>query len=258
MTGRAAVLDEWDFYPCRVDDANASISLNLWFERAAPLPSADTLYWVRFHMRDIGPHGMGTSTEADILDPIADQLVTRAEELGCYYVGRLRSDGLWSLFLYGPADQLDPLRVLASDSKELDSRQVELGSKHDPGWDYYRGFLLPSDERRQWMQDRRTVEVVEQHGDPLLEPRLIDHWAYFPTAEGRETFISEARSEGFEIDEPLYVEDRERPYGGRVHRVDRVDLEAIHEVVMKLFGIAERAGGRYDGWETVVLTPESN
>lgn len=88
--------------------------------------------------------------------------------------------------------------------------------------------------------------------------RLIDHWAYFSTSEGRETFISEARSEGFEIDEPFDVEDRKRPYGARVHRVDHVDLESIHEVVMKLFGMAERAGGHHDGWETVVLKPESN
>lgn len=258
MTLAAAVLDEWDFYPCQVNDADASISLNLWFERAAPLTSADTLYWVRFHMRDRGPHGMGTSTEADILNPMADQLVARAGQLDCYYVGRLRSDGVWSLFLYGPADQLDPLRALARDGKELDNRHVEVGSDLDPDWAYFREFLLPSDERRQWMRDRRTVEVLQQHGDPLLESRRVDHWVYFPTTEGRETFLSEARGEGFAVDVPFDDPDSERPYGARVHRVDSVDLEGIHEVVMKLFGIAERAGGLYDGWETVVLKPEPN
>lgn len=180
MTLAAAVLDEWDFYPCQVNDAVASISLNLWFERAALLASADTLYWVRFHMRDRGPHGMGTSTEADILNPIADQVVARAQKLDCYYVGRLRGDGRWSLFLYGPADQLDPLRALVNDT----NCQVEVGSEQDPAWDYYRGFLLPSDERRQWMKDRRTVEVLQLHGDPLLESRRIDHWHTFRPPKG--------------------------------------------------------------------------
>ena len=46
------VPDEWDFYPCRVDDAPASIFLNLWFEKKAPVTSADTLYWLRIQMLD--------------------------------------------------------------------------------------------------------------------------------------------------------------------------------------------------------------
>jgi hypothetical protein len=258
MTVGAALQDEWDFYPCRVEDAAASIALNLWFERVAPLPSADTLYWVDFHMRDVGPHGMGTAAEAEVLDPIADQIVAHAEKLGLLYVGRLRGSGRWSLFLYGPPEQLESLRALARDGEALDNRQVDAGSQHDATWAHYREFLLPSDERRQWMKNRRTVEVLEQHGDPLVEPRLIDHWAYFRTAEGRQVFVSEAAREGFSIDAPFDASGSARPYGARVHRVDRVDLEAIHEVVMKLIGLAQQAGGGYDGWESVVLKPEPN
>ncbi len=38
----------------------------------------------------------------------------------------------------------------------------------------------------------------------------------------------------------------------RVSRVDHVDLESIHRVVMTLVAAAKRHGGDYDGWECPV------
>jgi len=258
MTVGFPVLDEWDFYPCRVDDNDASIFLNLYFERAAPLPSASTLYWVRFEMRDVGPHGMGTAAEAEILAPIADRIVERGRALDFYYVGRLRSDGLWSLFLYGPAEHLETLRALATDNNKLDGRRVDVGSKEDPDWRYYRDFLLPSPERRQWMSDRRTLEVLHQHGDPLLEARRVDHWAFFPTAAARQNFITATARNGFASEDPFDDAEGTLPYCARVQRVDPVDLEGLHAVVMRLCDLAGQAGGKYDGWETVVLAKPPN
>src|SRR5262245_10184073 len=91
------VKEEWDFYPCQVDHAPASISLNMWFEKVAPLRSAKTLYWLRIQMRDQAEHGMGAPGEAEILHPIEDALAERARAIGLYYVGRLRNDGSWQL-----------------------------------------------------------------------------------------------------------------------------------------------------------------
>jgi len=40
-------------------------------------------------------------------------------------------------------------------------------------------------------------------------------------------------------------------------RVDPVEHEAIHAVVMQLVELAEDHGGEYDGWETFVLEPDA-
>jgi hypothetical protein len=252
MSSDGEAEDEWDFYPCRVDDAPASIFLNLRFENVSPERRPDTLYWLRIEMLDKDEHGMGSASEAEVLYPVEDQLTEGARARGFVYVGRLRTDGLWKLTFYGPNDRLDVLRALAKDVGGLDGREVETGSKADPGWDYYREFLLPDAERRQWMQDRRLVDLLQENGDPLQVPRRVDHWLYFPNADARKSFVNDAAREGFAIEQLIDEPTNEYSCGARVHRVDSVELEDIHKVVMTLYRSAEEHDGCYDGWETRV------
>jgi hypothetical protein len=248
--------EDWDFYPCRVDDAPASIFLNLRFAKVSSEQRADTLYCLRIKMLDKGEHGMGSASEAEVLYRVGDQLTDRAKASGFLYVGRLRTDGRWQLTFYGPSDRLDILQALAKDVDGLDGREVETGSKADRGWNYYREFLLPDAERQQWMQDRRLVEILQEKGDPLHVPRRVDHWLYFPNAEARNSFVNDVVGEGFAIeqliDKPKDASGDEFSCGAQVHRVDSVELEDIHQVVMTLFRSAAERDGYYDGWETRV------
>lgn len=253
MSDDGQVEDQWDFYPCHIDDTPASIFLNLWFETNAPVTAVDTLYWLRIQMTDKAEHGMGSAAEAEILLPVEDHFTRRAQASGFVYVGRLRCDGRWQLIFYGPVDRLQALQALSKGVEGLDGREVETGTKADADWNYYRDFLLPDAERRQWMQDRRIVEVLQGHGDPLRTPRRVDHWIYFPTADSRNAFLGAVVREGFAIEQ---TDDGDATvdvsFGARVHRIDVVELEHIHEVVMTLFRLAVQHDGDYDGWETSV------
>lgn len=253
-TGRDSE-DEWDFYPCRVDDAPASIFLNLRYERSTP-SSIATLYWVRVYMLQPGEHRMGTAAEAEALHPAEDQLVERLVDLGFIYVGRLRNHGCWQLTFYGPRDKNAELGTAAAEMK-LGGRDFDVGSKPDDGWSYYRDFLFPSSERRQWMRDRRLVQVLEEHGDTLVAPRRVDHWAYFSTADARKRFIVEATRDGFAQAATNEDSASTRPFGVQIFRTDSVALEHIHDVVMKLCDTTKQHDGEYDGWETSVETPAS-
>jgi regulator of RNase E activity RraB len=248
--------DEWDFYPCRVDDRPASIFLNLRYEHEER-PTAATLYWLRIRMLDAAEHGMGTGAEAEALYPVEDALVDATMTFGLTYVGRLRTDGAWQIVFYGASGNEDALGAVAR-GVELGGRQIELGSKPDSMWSYYREFLLPDDERRQWMSDRRIVELLEEHGDLLSTPRRVDHWAYFPSADSRDAFVKHVTRDGFEIEGVSDDADGDQSFGAQVVRTDTVELEAIHEVVMTLVRLAEQHGGTYDGWECPVERPPSN
>ncbi|MDX2088420.1 MAG: DUF695 domain-containing protein [Kofleriaceae bacterium] len=247
--------DDWDFYPCRVDDQAASIFLNLRYEREEPPARADTLYWLRIHMKDADHHGMGSSAEADVLFPVEDTLVERAAAQELVYVARLRSHGRWELTFYGPSNCASALSVVAGET-ELDGRQFEVLSQPDGRWGYYRDFLLPDDERRQWMQDRRVVDVLQDHGDRLSTPRRVDHWIYFRSSESRQAFIEAATPLGFALQGSSDHDDSARPFGVQMFRTDAVDLEHIHSVVMELFALAQRHTGDYDGWECPVEADE--
>ncbi|HEY5946791.1 MAG TPA: DUF695 domain-containing protein [Kofleriaceae bacterium] len=240
----------WDFYQCQIDDAPASIFLDLRFEHETRPPHATTLFRIRVQMLDPDEHGMGTASEATAFNALEDDVVTRATAAQLSYVGRIRSGAIWELVFYGGPEAKDALEVLR---KVFVDRRTYVDMRPDPDWGYYRDFLLPDDERREWMEDRKVVEALADHGDSLAIPRRIDHWIYFATAEARDQFIAEATQRGFAV-EDTGEREGELPFVVQLHRVDSATLDHIHEVVMELFELATSVGGEYDGWESPALT----
>ena len=243
----------WDFYPCHLDGAAASILLDMRFEHGTRPPTANTLYRVRVQMLEPDEHGMGSANEATAHNALDDAVSERATKAELIFIGRIRSGGVWELAFYGPAGRNDALQSL----RELYvDRRTYADVRPDPDWGYYREFLLPDDERRQWMEDRRLTDLMEEHGDTLTTPRRVDHWAYFASAEARDQFVSAAKQAGFELESASDADEQERPFGAQVFRVDAVELEHIHEVVMQLHALAVAHDGDYDGWESPVERDE--
>lgn len=241
--------DDWDFYPCRVDDAAASIFLNLALAQALPGLSEDTLYALRLKMVDQGEHRMGSGEEASAIYPVEDAIVDDALALGVRFVGRLRNLGTWQMIFMGPPDLEPEIRRIAATHLEPLARTFSIVTKFDPEWTYYSEFLYPNEERRRWIRDKRVVDVLEQHGDPLTVRRRVDHWIYFQDAESCRAFAAAASAEGFQMVEP----EPEAPnLGVQIYRTDSVQLEDIHEVTNLLADLAAQFNGEYDGWETEV------
>lgn len=230
--------DALDFYPCLVDGAPASIYVNLRFEHAPPADH-DTRYTVAIAMRERGEHGIGTAEEAAALNLVEEALMARAHALGVTYVGRLRTRGIWEVTFYGPRGHLAPLRTLATE--RAGDRRVAAIMNPEADWTYYRELLLPDLERRQWMDDRRLVQILSEQGDRLATPRRVDHHLSFASADARDKFVIAARTAGFTVEDPDAL-------ALRVHREDPIELEHIHDVVMILVDAATPLGGRYERW----------
>jgi hypothetical protein len=242
-----ATEDAYEFYPCLVDGAPASIYVNLRFEHDDPNPNVDTRYTVAIRLRARGEHGIGTADEAAAVNLVEEAVIARAAARAIVYVGRLRTRGVWEIVLYGPAGHMDALRAIASE--RAGDRTLAVRSERDASWSYYRDLLLPDAERRQWMDDRRMVQIMSDLGDRLATPRRVDHRLAFSTAAAREAFVSAAVSLDFTVDRTDDT-DRDLPHCVRVHRVDPIELEHIHDVVMTLDDAATAQGGRYERWES--------
>jgi len=113
------------------------------------------------------------------------------------------------------------------------------------------------------MLDRRVAEALSKGGDPLTEPRRVDHWIYFASEPPRDAFIEEARTLGFAVEDATNEPDKvvpdraafaARPFVAHIYRTDSVQLDEIHEVAWTLHELASRHGGEYDGWQTSVET----
>ena len=255
MTDAPELPDAWEFYLCQIEDAPASIFLDLGFEPRAPLDDADTLYVVRIALREPDDHGMGTAAEAELLRAIEDRISEGAQATGLYYVGRVRGEGVWQLTFYGRPDWIDALRPTHATLELLAGRHVDVRSMPDPDWGYYREFLLPDAERRQWIADRHVVEELHDRGDPLTAARPVHHWAFFATAGARDAFAADAARDGFVVAERVDAAAGAHGFGAQLVRVDAVELDHIHDVAMTLVELAARHGGAYDGWESVVAAP---
>lgn len=242
----------WDFYPCRVDDAPASIFLDL--SHIDDHPPLDTLYYAGLQMLDEGEHGMGSPQDAEVLWALEDVIVAKAADAGLIHVARMRNDGDWQLSFYGDPGKEEQLRAIVIDALiDEGERGYRLGSQEDPEWGYYHDFLLPDEERWQWIMDRRVIEQLHKSGDQHDIPREVDHFIHFAQAEQRDACAAAARALGFRTDDSDRDDDAELPFGLSLHRDDPVELQHIHDVVMTLRALADEHHGDYDGWGCVVV-----
>lgn len=248
--------EEWEIYPCHVDGSPASILLNLAFHNARPT-GADTLYYVGLQILDHGEHGLGTNTEAESLMQVEAALVSAAAKMELTHVGRVRHDGDWQLAFYGATGLEPQLEEALIASLQGHERGYRIGSQADPDWRYYREFLTPSTTQLRWMLNRRVVQSLLEHGDELSQPRKVDHYLWFPTASERAAFENAAKELGFTVEDERQLDDEvERPFGAHIARVDPVELESIHEIVIELIALASHQGGEYDGWGAPVVRSE--
>ncbi len=238
-------MSEWDFYPCTIDDRPASIFVDLYFSRIGPPVGADTHFVARIAMLDLGTHGMGTPSEAEVLYAYETELEEKLSAHEIVYVGRIRTRGVWQMSFYGPASSKPYFQVSPPD------RASTIEVHYDPAWSFYEQTLSPSIERRNWMRDRAVVEELEARRDPLVIPRKVEHWAYFKTADARDAYVERATQDGF-TDEKI-DSDEPSSFVARMSREDPVDLESIHAAVMILVRHVVAHGGRYDGWECPVV-----
>lgn len=249
---------DWDFYLGQVNNSLASIFVDLEARSSAPDARRPWLLWVFVQMRAPREDGLSSSEEAPTLNEIEDR-VTAALSASCNAcnVGRITSAGRRELYYYAPSSEEIEATVTRAMST-YPGYGCEVGSQRDEEWSQYLELLYPSPAEYQVIQNRRVVESLVQHGDPLTVPRPVRHWVYFSTMEQRTAFVDRVRQEGFTVPAERMSEDPagDGPFGASLERVDNVDQHSIDQVVLALHALAAECGGEYDGWETQVIEPE--
>lgn len=276
----------WNFYLCSIEGNVASIFLNLALASVAPMEGLRHVVIVRMKMREPNPQGLSSSAEAETLSRIEETLTDAlaphvhlpdpdsAEPDGpmpeSILVGRVTCAGFRDIYFYtaDPSTWAERVQeVLASAPERFPPYEVEVLVSNDPGWEAYLSFLFPSPRDLQGIFNRELCEQLEEHGDPLTEPREIDHWIYVPDEAAQARVVAEAEKLGFvvrgiSLEEPEEgadesgVDDDDEERGPQIRiqlaRRDVPSFETIDGITMPLFELAEQNGGEYDGWETSV------
>ncbi len=243
MSDDATIENEWDFYPCRVDGEPASILINLRFRYEDPTEQNDHVHHAFIRMAEPGPQGLGTREEMDRLTPIEDTVFDRVEQAGGQPVGRLRYQGIWQLSVYGPKDM--PWSTLLA---EVVGAPVDVQSQEDAEAAYLNEFLLPDEERLQWIMDRRVCDQLRHQGDDLQLPRPVDHFIEYEETAPPE-LLKELRVRGFDV--------TDTGEGLECIKVHDARLETVHEITMELSELADSFDAAYSGWGAPVTKPGS-
>ncbi len=247
---------DWDVYFLRVEDKPASILVDLGIANEAPIKALPYMSYIRVRMSAPRSDGLASEEEFEALKSLEDAMVgdlTRDGET--IYVGRNTSDGCRDFYFYtaqpnGWDGRVNRLMLLFAPYK------FDCGSRNDPEWKTYFEFLYPSDIDWVQIKSRRVCSILQRHGDLLTEEREIDHWAYFPNADARVSFIEAVLKLGFRLRSLIEPEEAKGSYGVHIYRTDIPALGAIDEVTLPLFKLAVELGGDYDGWGSPLVTPK--
>lgn len=254
------IQEQWESYPARIDDQDAYVLVDLGYRSVAPLGDAPQLLWVNIAMPDPGTAGLGSPATAKQLGAVEDALTAHLDEtLGARLVARIRGKGKWQMRFYAPtADQFE--QAVRTTLRDHGALTFDVGSDADPEWRYFLDFLCPDEERSQWIKDRRLVDHLKKNEDVLTTPRPVDHWLYFKDAAGREAFVASIAELGFRARTWGKVTEGTpaRPFSLNVERTDKVDLESIHRVVVRLMEAAQPTNGAYDGWGCAIVRSEDD
>jgi regulator of RNase E activity RraB len=246
--------DSWDIYFATVNDEVAALFVDLGLESVAPDENRPWLCWAWIYMNQPREDGLTGAQEEPQLDRIEDELMEAVEDATAgELVGRITTAGRRELYFYGPT-HIGFEDAIGRVMQQFEEYRFDTGVEQDPEWNHYLRVLYPSDHDEQRIKNRHVIEILEQHGDVLTKPRIVSHWAYFPTAGAREQFIVAARALRFQIIKEHEVEEgeQENRFCIVLERIDTVDWESINQVTIELFDLAQVSGGKYDGWETNV------
>ena len=244
--------DEWDFYFCNVDDNAASIFVDLGLARDAPLIAYPEMAYIRIYMQAPRPDGLSSEAEFETLGKIEDAAELLQAGGEALYVGRNTSDGCRDLYFYTRSSD-GWTKQVANIMQAFPTYEFDSGTRDDPDWNTYFGFLYPSDEDRERIQNRRTCEALESNGDRLEKERPVKHWAYFPDSASRQKFSNFAATIGYIEEALIEPETDQDSYGIRLSCIGVPSITNIDALTIPLFRAARDYGGKYDGWETEVV-----
>jgi hypothetical protein len=250
--------DEWDFYFARVNDAVASIFVDLGIRPEAPLEARPWLLWVWVEMQSPRPDGLSSSEEAPRLQQIGEALdASISTACSAQLVGRITGSRRREFYFYA-AEPGGLEEAAAQAMQPFESYRYHTGSAFQPDWDQYVTLLYPSQTNLERMRNRRVLEMLAREGDVHELPRKVEHWLYFADEATRTACRDTLTAIEFTVESEDLVDDGKSglPWQLVVSRVDSVDNHTINGITLELARLARENGGDYDGWESPVTTEE--
>ncbi|WP_232493763.1 DUF695 domain-containing protein [Novosphingobium kaempferiae] len=240
--------DNWNFYPLLVDDEPASIFVDIGIAGSVPMTDFPNMAYLRVRMQQPRPDGLSSQDEYETLIALENDISSAIDgDDRSIYVGRNTSGGNRDFYFYTRDDRIES--TLDAVMRNWKHYEYDTGTRPDPEWATYRGFLYPSPEDLQRMANRDVTARLVENGDHPDVARTIDHFAFFRTERDRDAFSQFLVAEGYHVTGATTAENGE--FQIAFERTDSPDH--IDEITIALCRAASNNNGDYDGWGCVVV-----
>ncbi len=244
--------DHWQTYGCQIDDQMAFVTYDHGAARELDSLPFENLAVFGIAIANPTPGGMPAGDELAQLTALEDYLGELLQPARAVFVGRITCNGIRSLYAYTLLTR-DECGALALQVEQHTGRPITLRHCADLTRAGYWQELFPTDDDLQVIKDMRTHEILRERGDPLTEPREIQHWAYFKSAESRRAFIEQVAEQLPALHCDSEYESKDGQFAVTFKHVGLPDWQSMNTFTVTLNLLATKAGGEYDGWETKLL-----
>jgi regulator of RNase E activity RraB len=250
MAALLSFSDEWDFYPCKIDDESYSVrfnvgALNLEDDERAGFPHTMKLTIPFLEARE---HGFPTHGELERINKIEDAL--ELEDDSVRHIGVITGNGAVRFIFCGGGD---PDELEAKGRKLMSGQSAEYSVQiyPDDNFDYYDRLLAPSPYDANWISDRNVCDNLERHGDDLTTPREVDFYIRFQNEKDIDPIAAELTRRG--LTEAGREQTEVGDYGLSMVLMMSPDLDSVNGITSDILALLEDVDAEFDGWGCTVV-----
>ena len=247
----------WEIYPCWIGEAYGLVRVDIaWFD-PAPLATHATGIDVSMVLQSPRDDGMPQGDEYEVMNDVEAAIESAAPD--AIFIGATVAGGVRHWYLCSADPVADEQAIVAATRSVAPTHELATRSYDDAGWEQYFDFLYPNSLAWQYIQDQRLLgHMRESLGDDGSAPRIVSHWAYFPTRRARRAFIKQVKEMDYTIQGKSTHRDKtDERYALHFDTLYEIAPKDITPHTERLVQAATACEGRYDGWEVPVITGDT-
>lgn len=223
----------WDSYIAMYEnELPGSTTLNMDLHDRAPVAGLPNVVVTGLTYTNDRPDGLPVEGTLDTLYTLQEQLLSLMKTFGKYeHVGSFTHAGerLEYFYLADSTGVFDALYTFYTQSYPNLERYINV--KLDADWSYYREFLYPNEPTLAYMADLSVIRRLQEAGDPLTQPRRVDHWLHFTNSTDMKNCSKELKKLGFKVEKMMEDGSGEWTHSLQIWGINQVDIgTSIHSI----------------------------
>lgn len=202
------------------------------------------------------PDAEGMIVPDEILDLqfVEGDLMAAVESYGAIEAGQVTGDGKRAIYCFAPPEK--SLEALGQKLVQIMSDGGYWGTftaLSESPEDLFRTRLEPDARELRQIGDLSLIQQLARAGDNHEEAREVSHWCYFPDQATADSFFQWSVQAGFHGQEVLEQDASDLPVRVKVSHHGTMVFADINARTWSLENRCRELGGKYDGWETLVV-----